>query len=376
MRTFLVTALVFGLALGYGNAAVGDYVAYSVSEKAKTPLPADIDDIDPRYLVNLEWGQYSGPKSRVGVLEVDNTSSADSFLVSGPWGEIASTSAAGQVPVNGIEAILTDALARTARFRLVERAQLNSVLAEQDLATSGRVAQPSAAATGNVLGAQYLIQGVVTNYEPDTEGKDIGVGAITRKVPLLGGVKFKNRKGIVGMNFRLIDAETSEIVFTKQVDSRIEEKGLALGAAGWGDDLGLGGFMSGYAKTPIGQAVIAACNEGVFELIKQIGAQPTAGSIVKADAQEIFVNLGEDRVAIGDTLQVMSMGEELIDPDTGISLGAEATVLGDIQVFRVAEKFSVARPVNLSNVPARGDKVRSTKAPPALEFADNWKKPK
>ena len=371
MRFWLVACFAFGV-----TAAQADYVAYSVTEKNKAPLPAQIDDIDSKYLVNLQWGDYTGPRSRLGVLEVDNTSTAGSFMVAGPWGTYENSSSAGQVPINGIEAILTDALSRTARFRLVERAQLDSVLAEQDLASSGRVAKPSGAATGNVLGAQYLVQAVVTNYEPDTQGRDIGVGAIARKVPLLGGVKVKNRKGVVGMNFRLIDAETSEIAFTKQVETKIEEKGLAFGAAGFTSDLGLGGFMSGFSKTPIGQAVIAAINEGVFELIKQVGSVPATGSIVRADAQEIFVNLGQDRVEIGDTLQVMSVGEELIDPDTGISLGAEESVLGDVQVFRVAERFSVARPVNLGVIPSRGDKVRSTKPPPPLEFADSWKKPK
>jgi curli biogenesis system outer membrane secretion channel CsgG len=342
---------------------MADYVAYSVSENDRKPLPANIDGIEPQYLVNLDWGKYTGPRARLGVLEVDNTSTAGSYHITGPYVAY-ETSHGGQVPVNGIEAIIIDVLNRTARFRLVERQALGSVLAEQDLAT------------GNVLGAEYLVQAVVTNYEPGTEGKDVGVGALARKIPLLGGVKFKSRKGVVGMNFRLINAETSEIEFTKQVDTQIDEKGLTFGGAGFTDDLGLGGFMSSFSKTPIGQAVIAAVNEGVFELIKQVGSQSATGSVIKADTQEVYVNLGEDRVTVGDTLQVLSKGEELIDPDTGISLGVEESVLGNVQVFRVAEKFSVARPVNLGATPSRGDKVRSTKPPPALEFASSWKKPK
>ena len=36
--------------------------------------------------------------------------------------------------------------------------------------------------------------------------------------------------------------------------------------------------MSQYAKTPIGQAVIAGVNEAVFEIVGQVGARPAEGS--------------------------------------------------------------------------------------------------
>ncbi len=366
--------LVVLMALAFPGMA--DYVAYSVSEKGESPLPEDVNGIEPQYLVNIRWGDYQGARARLAVLEVDNTSAAGSYSINVGGTQVESSYDYSQVPVNGIEAIITDALARTSRYRLVERQALGSIIAEQDLVTSGRVAQPSGAATGNILGAQYLVQAVVTNYEADTGGKGFGVGGLLRnKVPLLGGVKVNNSRGVVGMNFRLIDAETSEIIYTKQVDTEVTSKGLSLGGVGFGSSIALGGFLSNYSKTPIGQAVIAACNEGIFELIKQVGAQPAEGSVIKADPGQVYVNLGEEQVAVGDTLQVLSMGEELIDPETGISLGATESVLGDVRVTQVAEKFSIAQPVNVGSV-SRGDRVRSTKLPPPLEYASAWNKPK
>ena len=73
---------------------------------------------------------------------------AGSFRVSGPGGDYEyeyQGAGANTVPVNGIEAIVIDSLNRTGRFRLVERTELGSVLGEQDLAASGRVAAPSGA---------------------------------------------------------------------------------------------------------------------------------------------------------------------------------------------------------------------------------------
>lgn len=374
MKLSGITAIVFLSAL-FCLPASAEYVAYAVDDGERRPLPENVDNIDAKDLLNVEWGSYGGRKSRVGVLEVDNNSSASSFVVTGAMGTTINYSSADTgVPVNGIEAIVVDVMNQTGRFRLVERQQeaLQGVLSEQDMGASGRVAQPSAAKIGKILGAEYLVQVVVTSYEPDTKGRDIGLGALSRKVPLLGGVKVKNKQGQVGMNFRLIDAETSEIVFTKQVESVIKESGLAFGGAAWGGAGALGGFMSSYSKTPIGQAVIAGINEGVFELVKQIGSGVAEGSVIKADAQEIFVNLGEDSVANGDMLKVVVKGEELIDPETGISLGGDDEYIGDIEVVSAKEKYSIAKPVSLSRTPGRGDKVVSTAAAEPMQFADRW----
>ena len=373
----LPSFLIIVLAILCTQFAVADYVAYSVGEKDKSPLPERVDKVETKYLLNIEWGDYAGRKARLGVLEVDNNSSTNSYTVSTIMGDINYADSSAGVPVNGIEAIVIDSLSQTGRFRLVERTELGNVLDEQDLVTSGRVAQPSGAKTGNILGAEYLVQLVVTDYETNTSGTDKGIGGLlTSKVPLLGGVKAGSSQGRVGMNIRLIDAETSEITFTKQIESVIKESNLSFGGAGLIGDVGLGGFMSEYAKTPIGQAVIAGINQAVFELIKQVGAKPAEGSIVKADPTQIYINLGQDAVAVGDRLQILKKGEELIDPDTGISLGGSTTSIGEIEVSQVQEKFSIARPVTLNGTADRGDKVVSTKAAAPLEFAGSWKEPK
>jgi curli biogenesis system outer membrane secretion channel CsgG len=374
MRLFLA-----GLLLLVFNSASADYLAYSVSEKGRSPLPERIEEIDAKYLLNIEWGEFSGKKTRVGVLEVDNNSGASTYKVtdaSGNTYESEWNPGGGTVPVNGIEAIVTDTMNRTGRFRLVERAALGNVLGEQDLATSGRVAQPSAAATGQVLGAELLMQVVVTDYEENTSGTKGGVGGLFRKVPLVGGVGIKSGKGRVGLNFRLIDATTSEVLYTKQVESIIKESGLTLAGAGWTGDALLGGFIDSYAKTPIGQAVIAGINKGVYDVIKEIGARPAEGSVIKAEGKRVWLNIGEDGVDMGDRLTVMSKGEELIDPETGISLGSSDSALGDIEVIQVAEKFSIAQWATLAQTPNRGDRVVSQAAPPTIEFADKWKAPK
>ena len=373
MRLPLFTFLLLASSL-----ASADYLAYAVNDKGRSPLPERIDSIEAKHLINVEWGDFAGRRARVGVLEVDNNSNASTFKVTGSDGttyESEWSTSGGTVPVNGIEAIVTDTMNRTGRFRLVERAVLSDVLGEQDLVTSGRISQPSGAATGQVLGAELLVQVVITDYEDDTSGTSGGGGGLLRKVPLVGGIGVKNSKGRVGLNFRLIDATTSEVLHTKQIESVIKESGFTVAGAGWTGDALLGGFFSKYAKTPIGQAVIAGINKGVYDLIQEIGTRPAEGSVVKAEGNRVWLNIGDEGVDMGDRLTVMSKGEELIDPETGISLGSSDTALGDIEIIQVAEKFSIAQWVSLANAPNRGDRVVSQAPPPSIEYAAKWKPP-
>ncbi|MFT5260889.1 MAG: curli biogenesis system outer membrane secretion channel CsgG [Saprospiraceae bacterium] len=360
-----------------------DFVAYSMLEGGKKPLPERLDNVAAESLVNIEWGSYQGAKSRIGVLPVENNSAANSVRLFGPSGSINYDFSAGGVPVQGIEAILIDVMNTTGRFRLLERTVLSEALAEQDLGATGRLSAPSAAKVGKVLGAQYLLQGVITNYEEGVQKSKSTIGGILGGVvggaagSLLGGFGTSKSKGVVGMNIRLIDSETSEIVFSNQAEVDLSSSGMTFGGGIGISNDAMGGFVSNYSKTPIGQAVIAAANKSVFELIKQIGAKSASGSVVKSSDGKIYLNMGQGSVEQGDILNVLKKGEELIDPDTGISLGGETELMGTIRVTTVKEKFSIAQgeSIKASQV-SRGDAIESTKAAAPLEFASEWVEPK
>lgn len=366
------TALAALMPLG---AHAAEYVAYAQANGQSIPLPSpsDLSEVNTLYLVDVNWSDYQGPKTRVAVSKVDNRSSMRSYSMTSSSGYSSDISFAYQsVPVNGIEAMITDVMHRTGRFRMVERQAIGNVLQEQDFGASGRVAQPSAAQIGSVLGAEYLIEVVITSYEPGVAGNNVNVGALasgTRLGGLLGNVHVGSKTSMIGMNFRLIDATTSEVIFTNQVDREIKDSGIGFGAARFGSSNAMGGFMNQYSKTPIGQAVTAAINEGVYDLIAQIGARPASGSVVKADGNGIYLNLGAGAVQVGDRLSLMAKGEALIDPETGISLGSQETEIGSVEVTSVQDRFSIAR-LSGGKLPKTGDIVRSHRAPSQLVYAN------
>jgi len=77
----------------------------------------------------------------------------------------------GQVDLgDGMADQLTDALMQSGQFTVMERQQLGAVVAEQDLANSGRAQKSQSAQTGKLVNAQILIKGTVTEFQENSSG--------------------------------------------------------------------------------------------------------------------------------------------------------------------------------------------------------------
>jgi hypothetical protein len=68
------------------------------------------------------------------------------------------------------------ALMRTGRFIVVERQALGDIVREQELGQSGLLRRETAAPTGQVLGAQIVVRGAVTECEARASGGGAGAG--------------------------------------------------------------------------------------------------------------------------------------------------------------------------------------------------------
>lgn len=52
------------------------------------------------------------------------------------------------------------------------------------------------------------------------------------------------------------------------------------------------------------------------------------------------------------------------------------TTIGTARVAEVQDRFSVAEAVSMTGEVIRGDRVVSTAAPPGIEFASSWERPR
>jgi TolB-like protein len=89
----------------------------------------------------------------------------------------------------GVQVMLADALATNGRVRVVEREKIQEILAEQNLATAGRIDPSTASKLGKILGAQYMLLGAII-VDPKMEMR---------------------------LTVRAVNTETSEYVYTEGV---------------------------------------------------------------------------------------------------------------------------------------------------------------
>ncbi len=251
----------------------------------------------------------------------------------------------------GISDLLVDELVRDGTFSIIERNRLNTVLAEQDFSTSQRADAATAAKVGRVLGVNAIIVGSITQF--GTEEKSTGVGGALGRWSGFGGGKVGTSKGKakVGINARLIDVNTGEILAVAAGTGESARSGLLLGGFGGGR----GGFgaaeidmsSSDFRETILGEAVSAAVTNLATEVH---GAEPKIprvlreirGLVADVEGTLVILNVGRgDGVQVGDTFSVHQVIRSVKDPATGEVLREITREVGRLRVDEVDERSAV-----------------------------------
>lgn len=224
------------------------------------------------FVLNFAMAQVIKPKARTtpsGGPTIDQAQQEDEM---GPKARVAVTrfedkSAKGSSAIGtGMAEMLSNALFATNRFIVLERQALDDVLQEQDLGASGRVKQQTAARIGEVEGADLLIMGTITEFEPGTAGAGGGAGGI---IPLpgrgghiargIGGIAGGIKTSHVAMIIKVVDARTGRRLASEQVEGKATDIGGMTGMGSWA----LAGAFGGYSKTPMEKAIRICINEAV-----------------------------------------------------------------------------------------------------------------
>jgi curli biogenesis system outer membrane secretion channel CsgG len=171
----------------------------------------------------------------------------------------------------GISDLLVDELVNDGSFRVIERKQLDAIMAEQNLAQSER-ADPSAktvAQIGKLLGARYIVTGSVTKFGTEASNKSINGGGWGSKYGV-GSVGTAKGKANVAITTRIIDTTTGEIMTSAKGEGTSKRSGLLLAGSGGGAVGGMGRIEFGSAAfrdTILGEATEIAVKETATKLI-------------------------------------------------------------------------------------------------------------
>jgi curli biogenesis system outer membrane secretion channel CsgG len=149
---------------------------------------------------------------------------------------------------------------------VIERKNLDTVLAEQDFANSDRADASAAKQSkiGKVKGVRYIIAGSITKF--GGEEKNYGGGAFGGGK--IGGLGLKKAKTYVTLTARLIDTSTGEVVFSAKGEGlSTKGGGIKVGGAGGGGGAGFSMGSSNYKESAIGEAQEMACKQLVAQIV-------------------------------------------------------------------------------------------------------------
>ena len=210
--------------------------------------------------------------------------------------------------------MLETQLIKVGRFRVYERNKLEEVLREQGLqeSLSGNNTQIK------IDGVDYLIYGAITDMS--SEAKEISTGGFA-------SVRVSNRFGV---DIKIVDALSGEIRRAESIVAVIET-GSGVATRSFSNiQADSNGLVE--AQRIVAKRSAALLAESIFPI-----------RVVDIFNDEIYLNYGDSILSVGDRLKVIQEGREIIDQDTGLSLGSRQKVLGEIEIVSADSNLSIAK---------------------------------
>lgn len=245
---------------------------------------------------------------------------------------------------DGMRDILVDRLVSTNCYHVLERGEMESLIAEMRLQNSGATRREGRAKVGRWKNVQYLIKGTVTDFgHVSSHDGGLGLGSSF-------GLFESGSCAVMGMTLYVVDVESGQIVASERIEETVRAKDVSVKAAY--KDVALGG--STFYRTPLGRATAEVIDKAVRRVTRTIVARPWRPRVAMVrKGGTILLNGGSNRrVSVGDVFVVKEYGEAIIDPTTGDLLGyTPGDVVVRVRVTRVKDKYSIAKVV--SGEPAR-----------------------
>ena len=244
--------------------------------------------------------------------------------------------------------MLTTALVKSGDYIVIERNELAQLLQEQKIGAAGITTQQTAVQAGQVLGAELVVFGVVSEFGYSQSS----TGVNTRKL----GVGLDNSKATVAVDVRIVDPATSEIIAAEDIRKKKSKKGVSLRTRKI--DIK---SRNEFDESIVGKAAREAVDGAADLLSKNAKEVRWQAKVITMNGGDVFINAGaKSGVEVGNRFVIYRAGEALVDPDTGLNLGSVESKIGAIEVIdnQVGEgKAAKCRVVDGSNF-ERGDLVR------------------
>ena len=239
--------------------------------------------------------------------------------------EYSSSAYMGQRAAADFESQLVTALVDSGRYDVVERNQLNYVVRELGLQSSGMISGNTAIQFGQLTGADYTVVGNV----------------IAADVQRFDNYLYKGHKAKVKFNFKFIDNKTGMIKIAKIVE---------------GSDT-----VSEFENSNPDRNILlsGAVNDAskIVEMINSINV--LTGVVAAINNDKVYIDIGSDAGAhVGEKYILYREGNVVTHPVTGEIIAVEEDYFGQLKVVEVNSNYSVCEIDKAKKAVQKGDKIK------------------
>src|SRR3990172_1179610 len=221
-------------------------------------------------------------------------------------------------------------LVNSGQFSVIERQQLQAILAEQGLGASGAVTASTAPKIGKLLGVQLIFTGSITSFSIKTT--KAGFGSI--------GIGGSYTKAESKLDVRMVDVQTGEILLAATGSGDKKMGGATVKSVNFEQE-----YDAGVAAEALRPAIEEVTQKVLAQSDKLANLAPAAGAGKVLDVKsptQVYIDGGaEGGLNQGDVFAVYRVTEEIKDEDGNV-LDTVTERVGEVIVTKVLTKSAVA----------------------------------
>lgn len=259
-----------------------------------------------------------------------------------------------------IRQYLVDALTQTHRFTVLDREANSEIDHELDLIRSGNASPADTARLGHQLATDLIVIPTVERFEYLRHERHLRLSDRTLVSYTGGG----------DISFRVVNAVTGQVVMSQSFNYDLPATApTTLGASADGSALA--------------SMMMNALDADIVHAILQNTFPP---SVIERQGSNVVINQGGDSLMVGAAYEAVSLGKELVDPQSGQRLGPTETPCCTIQIDRVTPTMSyghilgpgvsLPNPFVPGSIELRDRVMPATPSKPKVEMAKQRSLPK
>ncbi|MDT8300506.1 MAG: CsgG/HfaB family protein [Sedimentisphaerales bacterium] len=218
---------------------------------------------------------------------------------------------------------LSAGITQTNKFAVLDREYINEFAQNRNILISDDSPIEEKARLGQVLGADYMIVGTISNA--GLKIKERASRAIGRAI--------REYEVDYVFDYRLIVAPTRQVKLADTVNIALEEDQVRVLVKKWEpEDLDYREMVDNLTAR-VAKQVIDSIIDRLYPI--RIASKQITGQLI--------INQGGKRISKGSVLDVFVQGEEIIDVDTKESLGLTESHIATIEIEKVTPTMSYAR---------------------------------